>query len=68
MMNWVKTLINGSVRDEDANSTSEKPVLSRQEMTQLFADDLARPALRKRPRVIRKQPRRLTAGRYLCAA
>ncbi|WP_299721989.1 hypothetical protein [uncultured Tateyamaria sp.] len=68
MMNWVKTLVRGVTQGETAIDTLAKPNVSRQELSDLFADDLARPALRKRPRIVSKQPRRLIAGRMPCAA
>ena len=68
MMNWVKTLVCGQVQNAAMNATLKAPRVTRRELCDLFAEELARPALRKRPRVTRKQPRRLVAGRFPCAA
>ncbi|MEM6374131.1 MAG: hypothetical protein AAF727_15330 [Pseudomonadota bacterium] len=66
MINLVTSLVRGLAQTGNAQDMSEKPKLSREEMTELFAEDLARPALRKRQKPVRNQPRRLIAGRDLC--
>lgn len=63
MMTWVKNLICGSVEETTMDGTQDTPPLSRQEMSELFSDELARPVLQKRTRTKRRQPRRLMAGR-----
>lgn len=62
MMTWLKDLIRGSVAEKAVRCCGKRQPLSRQEVSELFFDELARPALQKRTRTRRKQPRRLMAG------
>ena len=42
MMRWMKMLVYGLTQNERAYDPLEKPKLSRQELTDLFAEDLAK--------------------------
>ena len=64
-MNWVKTLVCGPALDDAECAPDDRAQLSRQELSDLFSDDLARPVLQKRTQARAKQPRRYMAGRQI---
>ncbi|WP_299285247.1 hypothetical protein [uncultured Tateyamaria sp.] len=61
MMNWMITLIRGSKTETTDGVDEGRPQVTRDEVADLFAADLARPVLQKRAKVQRRKPRRFTA-------
>ncbi|WP_299296915.1 hypothetical protein [uncultured Tateyamaria sp.] len=65
MMTWMKQLLGETANEETTTDMPVVPDVTRAELSDLFADDLARPALQKRAKVRLGKPRRLMAGRQL---
>ncbi len=65
MMKWVKGLVPGPIGKAAVSAAQKRPKLTRQEMSDLFSDELARPVLQKRTKARHQRPRRLMAGRRL---
>lgn len=62
MLSWMRTLVCGPAGRRPVYDALEKPGVSRQELTKLFADELDRPRLRKRSPKSRNKQRMLIAG------
>jgi hypothetical protein len=63
MMTWIMKLVRAPMSEYTRVSKTGKPQLSREEVTELFADELARPALQKHAEPRTGKPRKLMAGR-----
>lgn len=63
MMNWVMALVCKTDRTYEDRSEETKLQVTRQEMANLFANDLARPTLQKRVVARTNKPRTFMAGR-----
>ena len=65
MMTWMKQLLGETATEEMTTDMPVAPDVTRAELSDLFADDLARPALQKRAKARLGKPRHLMAGRQL---
>ena len=67
MLSWMKALVSRPAQDRYKYNALENPELLRQELTDLFADDLDRPLLSKDSQAVRKNAKRAHVPRTLLA-
>ena len=63
MLSWIRTRVYRPAQSQHISTALEKPKLSRQELTDLFAKELGRPMLSKQSLRVREKANRPRAGR-----
>ncbi len=63
MLSWIRTRVCGPAQSQLMDTALEKPKLSRQELTDLFAKELGRPMLSKQIHLACNKPRHFGANR-----
>ena len=62
MMTWVMARLRAKNGRQVNDAADEPQNVTRKELVDLFADDLARPALQKRAKARQQKPRQMVAG------